>query len=981
MIYQVFAYPSDRFKKVKKGYDSNNLNVPGPNAVNFDYYTVPYDEEKGPYGFVQENSPILSMSGDSAIEESVKNGEWEENKEAHWAKKNSILSPFKEPSISRKKLNSSFTKIVPIAFELASLSLFSEHKRQRVWQRIFKSAMYRKYSDGIKPAFTKNEPYDFKQIFPEDQEGLLSTIATPTIDVYKERLNLNEVKLIASEEVKSFTIFTNVLQQSGGETVKIPGENVTLVAHIIDTDFAPGIPKLELSDEAYKSYTLSCQDFYGSLVIKNQSGTEQRLVADGFCYKLDNSGAEGRYGVSVDQDLRTAPSEKVLKELLPNLEFSLVTAEAVVSDYNADPDLPAQQLIKQYLKWLGTIIPKNTSNLELLELKVRALDLAHVVENPSKGIFVPLLPYKDYQEEVEKVLEFVDNINKNIRDNQQQIERRKQEELIIDVSKTINQNIIQTGEVLTGIVDTNISQQKQLGDYYDTIIAQKQQDINKQKAKVADLQKLVNEQQGQVSSAVQTYKEAVAQWQTLKTIELGLDVVTKLFNIAAVVQIPSTAIKELQELGRAAQVIKKTLKIAKSTSDLYTSAKASATQIKNAQDSLSNSDELGFKQASTLEWDEMNLKFASILGQGPNISAKNALKEAFSILVLRGKALLNAKVNVQKLARDIYLNNKKKSINEDQAERLEKLKGALNPKNIEDLKKSEIDLIGLTGNLVFLQKQMLSILAKAFAMQDRALQYQYLQSPTPISSFSLLDFRSALVKQTENTTKAKEKLAQFQPSTTTPVVYEIEDVMARQLVKGNVHKFTIHLDAKEFWEYVDVRIVGVVAKIEGITSTKSNQYLVNLAYQGQLFHDRNPDRQLLTFSTPRRERTYEYEVGTNKPLFTDEGKSWSKQVSPITPFSTWEISLPETEINEEIQFDEDSVNIELSFILEARIHDKAAVSFQNTATSLQLLAAQSATKQDLLNDMYSQGSALNGWDVVFNMSLDDINRSLKESIW
>jgi hypothetical protein len=94
-------------------------------------------------------------------------------------------------------------------------------------------------------------------------------------------------------------------------------------------------------------------------------------------------------------------------------------------------------------------------------------------------------------------------------------------------------------------------------------------------------------------------------------------------------------------------------------------------------------------------------------------------------------------------------------------------------------------------------------------------------------------------------------------------------------------------------------------------------------------------------------------------------------VNPITPFSTWEIGFPKTQLNKNIRFKDNTVNLKLTFILEARIKDQP---LGLRAFNFMVLAATNApSEQDLVSTMHKQGSALNGWDVVFNMSLDNIN--------
>src|SRR5687768_11286648 len=377
---------------------------------------------------------------------------------------------------------------------------------------------------------------------------------------------------------------------------------------------------------------------------------------------------------------------------------------------------------------------------------------------------------------------------------------------------------------------------------------------------------------------------------------------------------------------------------------------------------------------------------------------KQACKRLLPPMVLRGKAVTGAESTLHALQRDIYTNQKQKEINSRQAKRLEELQQKLHPAQVKDLDRSAIDLVALTGHLTFIQNQMLTILAKAFLMQDLALQYANLQAATPVLAYSLLKFSAAVVQQKAATLEDKSLLAQYQLTRTRPIEYLIEGVKPEELTGGNIFRTTIFLDAPAFYQYVNARIVSLVASVEGVKSTESGTYLLRLAYSGTPFHDRNLHRDPLTFRTPWRERIYSYNAHDNSPTFSDGGQSWSEGVSRVTPFSIWEISLPNTSTNKGLRFDGDSLTIRLSFVLEARIADAQKVMQRRALNRLlasglptglaapaaegfrPLLAAAPAlpSADSLLKQMYAQGSCTNGWDVVFNMNLEEINRALKD---
>jgi hypothetical protein len=970
VIFQVFAYPSRRFEKVKKAYASGKNPLSGSEAISFHYFTS--NANTGAFGFVKEYGKILCLSGDKKLNETLEAQDWNE---PLWAEKNSIFAPFQEDSkISLERLNQEFTEIAPIKIELTSLALLAEHNRKKVWRRVFKAAIVQKYKGAIQPEFIQYCDCDFKSQIPESEiPGFISAIATPIIDVYKPSIDLSKLQLIAREEVKEFTFFANFVEQSGTKITNIPGTDVVFLAQLVNLEKCNSVPFITLTDTAYDSATFACNRFFGALLIENESGIKHHTLVDGLKYILSDEESETRYNIKVEADIRKAPSPELLPRLKNSLEFSFTFAQGIINSSTVCSD-EEHCCVKDGLLWLVDIIPQDSSDIELLDLRVCALDLARITTKSSLGTFVPLLPYTDYEKQVTNILNYIKEINDRVYQAQEQIEQRKEKELIIDVARTLNKNIVQSGKLLTRIVEVTADQQKDLASYYDSIIAQQKQEYERQDAKINDLERQIKEQQSEVRTAVENYKQAVEDWQTRELIKFGLDVATNLFTLGTSIVIPATSISAVKDLGLMFQRIQKILSVLNATSELYTSATSSIGSIQNAQQTLDGLDDYA---TANLSWDEMSQNMTCILATSPSdssiTSAKAQLQKAFEILMLRGKALVSAKSSAHQIARDIYLQQKQQAMSKAQAARLAKLQGYLKPENIEDLDRSEIDLIGLTGSLVFIRSQMLGIVSKAFTLQDQALQYQYLQPATPITSFDLLGFKGALARQTNNTIQAKTKLNQFQSSETDPIEFEVHGVEVNHLTNGNTYQIYIRPDNLEFLEYVDVRVVAVVATIEDVASTESGRYLVNLAYQGSPFYDRDTERNLLTFHTVRRERTYEYDVETNEPNFSDQGRSWSEDVNPITPFSTWEISLPKTQLNKNVRFKNSTVNLKLTFILKARIKDQPlglrAFNF------IKLAATNAPSELDLVSTMYKR-SALNGWDVVFNMSLESINNAL-----
>ena len=994
-ILQVFAYQPEQFARIKSAYADGSNPLSGHGSQNFVQFTT--DRAAGIFGYVEEYGNVICLSNSAVFNSTLERGDWLDKL---WSKKNSVFSLFNVSSLlSLADLQQEFAQQTVIGVRLASLSVMIEQKRGLIWQRVFKGAIAQKYRATIQPNFSIHDQRDFVRMLPQDTAGIVSFIATPTVNAYKARLDLADMQLVAAEEVQDFILLANVLSVGSNKTIEVPGKKVRLFGQVLDMRVQGQPRAIFLADEAFESLQLGCDEFLGALAIRNSSGSRYSVIVDGLRFDLEGEGPEAMPFVA--DDVRVVPPAEAVPLLVNSLQFSMTFAEAVISDQSGKANGCLQQFVRDYLNWLAEFLSGASGSEELIALRIRAMDLASYAINPEYGSFVPILPYTDYEQYVQSILSYLDRIQLQVAQNEQRMTARRLEERVIDVGKTLNENIIKSGELVSDVIKANAEQQRDLEGFYDSLIAQSKAEADQQQNKINDLRASLFEAQGEVNLAVQKYKSAVQQWQTMEAIKFGLEVATNLFSLGTSIAVPASSISAVKDLGLTVQRIQKTLNVLNALSKLYTGASTGAKSLENAQHALDDLDDGQFGNPSMLSWDEMSIQFNQIMASGPDIKPEKAsLQAAFATMVLRGKAVTSAESALHALQRDIYTNQKQKEINSRQAKRLEELQQKLHPAQVKDLDRSAIDLVALTGHLTFIQNQMLTILAKAFLMQDLALQYANLQPATPVLAYSLLKFSAAVVQQKAATLEAKSLLAQYQLTRTRPIEYVIEGVKPEELTGGNIFRTAIFLDAPAFYQYVNARIVSVVASVEGVRSTESGTYLLRLAYGGTPFHDRNLHRDPLTFRTPWRERIYNYNAQDNSPRFSDGGQSWSEGVSRVTPFSIWEISLPNTSTNKGLRFDGDSLTIRLSFVLEARIADAQKVMQRRALNRLlasglppvlaapaaegfrPLLAAAPAptlpSADTLLKQMYAQGSCTNGWDVVFNMNLEEINRALKD---
>jgi len=84
--------------------------------------------------------------------------------------------------------------------------------------------------------------------------------------------------------------------------------------------------------------------------------------------------------------------------------------------------------------------------------------------------------------------------------------------------------------------------------------------------------------------------------------------------------------------------------------------------------------------------------------------------------------------------------------------------------------------------------------ASAVTIQDRALQYEYLQPPMPINSFSFIDLHLAIVSQSQSI--ARDLTVQHTPVLQSDlIIYEIHGVDPKSLINGSSYRFSVPLNS------------------------------------------------------------------------------------------------------------------------------------------------------------------------------------------
>jgi hypothetical protein len=965
-ILQVFAYNAQQWQQVRSDFANFPQYLQGPTAYQkFLYYIRPLTTDDGGnvYGMVAQRGDITISSRDTAFAKSVTAGQW---RDAQWAQGDCILAPWLGASIALD----SFGKLVPIRITLSPLSLVMNHARERAAWSVFRAAMAAIYADAVYPAFPSANPQDFDDVYPVRRQGILSDLATPTISAYVQRFDLSSLQLALPEVVQQFGIFANLLEWRGAGGPALPGTAVALLSHIVNVTAAAdgSVPTLTVTDEAYAGFSLSCAKFVGGLYVTDTSATRRQLIADGIRYERGPVGQQGRYTARATGDVHGAPTLTTLQSLSSQLAAGSNAASASLAAWQAMAPQGRVRLLIRFADWMTGLIPNDCPDQKLQGLRLDALSISRAAQALVVGTRqVPYLTFKAYEPAVQAITTVAGRIQDTLSRYQDRIEQRKIAESLITDLKAINQNVIDTGKLLTDYFQACAQHQQDLAASYAGIAAADQQTLEQTNKTVATLQTDLDDQRAAVSTAIDRYKVAIGNKETEEIVKLSFEIAESIFELGASVAGGGEEgdAKQLKELF---EDIQKIVALLGAINKLAEAIKGGEEEIAAADAAFTALGSAPLPTAALLNWDEFRVRMKTAIEKGPAMGERDDAEAAIDVLVLRGKALVETQESAANLITRIFQEQRRETMAQDQSTRLQDLTSKLDPANVQDLDLANIDLVGLTGELDQLQAQMLAQLVRTVVIQDLALQYEYLQQPTaPPSAFDLISVGVYIAAQQSALIDAKSALDPPPTAIEKPVSYVIAGIPPDALAGGRAFKFQIPLAAPEFLPFTMVRFSRLDLTVEGIGGTAGEQFVVRLLYRGDPFYDRDQQRNAIKFSTSPRVTNYLGTVTPGAPSSASAGEETSGDYSQVTPFSDWEISFPTDGPNTGLGFS-GSVKLTLSFYLTAQINPGAK--------PLRLAATDGpGTYLDMLAAMQGK-TCLNGWDAVFSYTEDKINAFL-----
>jgi hypothetical protein len=1010
-IFQVFAYKAPVFAEVKAAFLKSAAGkgyVEGLSALPFQYYTTPRNSETGvELGYVSGLGKVNIVSADPVFAASITRGDWFD---ANRAGGNNI---FESSQTGTKVEMADFTAVVPIAFQLTPLgNLIPVDKSaagRNYWNRLLKGSLLQKYGKQVSVAFPAANTYRWRSLLPNSGPWL-STIATPSVNVYDAHLELGTIQLTNRAAVKKFDSWSVVLE-AGTVTAAVPGDAVSISSFFIQTSGPGAAPTVQLASlTALRSVSLACGRMDGAITIGYAGGPEHKVVMDGVAIESSDAvGNTGRSSVKVTGDLFGVQDPTRLTAQASNLNFSIVTCQTLLYSCGSTA-AEAQALSRDCLAWLAGIIPDDESiSQELAVIRLRAAYLANVARRLDEmGVTVPYLTYSAYRDYISAMSTSAKTLNDTIFQFQTKIDLQRNAELTAKTADEINRNIKASGQLLTDYIAAVAVNQGDIATNYQGIITTKQRELQSAVSSFAAISKSVSDQTEAVREAKIAFEFAMRDYEVGEIIKAVINISVAFVTVGIAIVTPSATIAALADLGETAQKIQKLITVLGKIMDMEKLIEGTVRNIVSVTRTLAELDKIKLTMPSSQEWSEMSINFDTSLATVPPEVAgpKAAFSAAFKILVLRAQAMLTAQSKIAQLNSEIALNQAQEKINKDQQVRLAKLTQGL---NLGDTSKapdvSEVDLLSLTGHVQSQLNQTLGSLAQAMILQSSAVQFELLARPTQILQFDLSSLQAVMASQQANIIDAKNAFNPPPFVVNDPIRVLVRGVPVSTFTGGNTFEFQIQPSETQFQPYNMVRVQQVTVDIPAIKGSKAGQYRIDLAFEGNPFEDRNAYGDPLLFNTVTRHfGPFTYNAADHKLISGDQTGSIGNEITRITPFSTWQITMPKMDVNQDLNFGlETAVDIVLSFRIVAlaqpalirslRARGVAPAGLTHTALmaawgrppQLMRLAAgeaaaptvPAATLDDMLEQMFKAQGVLKGWDCVLNMLEEPVNRFLE----
>ena len=985
-IYQVFAYDKSVYNEIMEQYPQTDEYLFGLRVANFRLFTKPRNSITNPdltFGYSEYVGKILALSQDPSFENIrpfLKDNLYDVQESIF-----KFVTDFNVISMTNSMTS---TIKLKLKFDTISSYTITDSTLQHYWSDTLMASTFQKFGRDSSPNFENVSAESFSSYMQTFNPDLVTSTATSYSAIIQMNFNLQDLKILNPEFVTNLFIFADVIEVFPGTPIRLPGQ---ISIHIICRKFishsgADEVPAIMI---AANNVDLVASNFIGVLRKENDKTMKHFTIANGTMFETVADTNIANLLTVRSTDISKLPTPSALPELYSQdtsnyynvwltrnfinaLQLEMVSIQSILS-IRANEETVNEG--ESALLWIIEVLSnRNVDQLSLeLETVLGQALLINTTRQPEyvkATLLVPRLTYSQYKNLYEEMLSLIRAYENQLTQVSAEISRRKQAEIDANTQMELNENILSIGKFLVGQVQVATAHQQDIVNYHDSIDSMKRDQILLAEDEAKDLLDQLEEQQKQVKDAGDTLRAALEQYQREQ-------IIRDLFEIAGAVgslfsgglglrTLPATA----ANIERVAKKVEYVVEVIKLISGLYEQGRnirndigtfnRAATFLDRDFTSISESD-----FPSELEWMDFDTDIESFthpsILPGQVSGEASDFRSATKKLSARGRAYLNLQKNLQSLKYDVIVNELQKGVVERHAVRLNELESTLLQSSLTDYEANTTDLFEV-GNIVMMRaNEVRTNLAQTFVTMDAALQYEYLQPPTPLESYNTLNIQEAVLNQVSRSVTALEDPL-FRPhNLPDPVSYDIPAVPVSSLMSDEGFKQRIPLSSIEFFDYVRVRIIEIEMQVDGVEMARDDTVFIEAEASGELIQDRDFRREEKNFvSFPVKYRyMYDFKTGETK-VGNRLAPSFIDRFMMMTPFVEWTFRIPNATLNHDIRFAGLVTTLRLKFHVSIILEPAARLQSAGASVTTLLL---SMDRREILRD----------WDAICAMDAEKVN--------
>ena len=994
LIYQVFVYDKEVYEDVYMQYPQTSDYLFGRSGDHFRLFTQKRYTvaDTLTVGYTEHIGSVLALSRDPYFD-TIRHY----LKDEHYDVSESIFKFILDFSVAQKTNQMNKTIQVELNFSAISNKSLSSMDLKHNWDEAVMTTTFQKFGREVSPDFRPVPAPNYFSYMDTFNPSLVTSTATTHTSIIHMNFNLQDLRILNPKFVTDLFIFADVIEIHPGNAVNLPGQNSV---HIICREFVShssgdSIPEVFISTDNFK---IISSRFVGVLSIVDNTNMTHLTISDGLVYNtVRDPTIPGLFTVSAFESVTRLPTPSIIPDMynkapsnyherwltrtfLNALELEMVSVQNILSIRANDREVEAAE---QSLSWITqTLSNDNTklsTDLEAVLCQALVINKTRESEYLRQALVVPRLTYPEYEDLYNNMLTLVHSYEHSMATVANEISKHKQNEAIASTQAELNDNIRSIGNFLVKQVKVATEHQQDVINYHKEIDRMKLNEIAQQDAKAREMLTEVTEYQARVKEAGEALKLALDKWQTEQIVREAFEIigaVGSLFsggvNIAA---LPAGA----TNIARVAAKIEYVVEVIKQISALYEQGRNIRTDANNFNRATEFLDRTVFSPSdypNELEWSDFDSDILSMTLGLPTSAAQVTAKAldfrtAANKLSARGRAYLNLQKKVQALKSEKILNELQRDVVDRHVSRLTELQSSLSQSALSDSEANNTDLFEL-GNILMMRANVIRTkLAQTFVTMDAALQYYYLQDPTPITGYDILTIQEAAVHQISNSIAALSAFPSKPHDLSDPISYDIPNVKVSSLQSKQGFQQRIPLSAIEFQDYLRVRVIEIEIRVDNVVSSANDTVYIEAEASGEIIQDRDLHRKTKTFASYPVKYPFVYNHLTGKTTVGNRpSPQFIDKYMRMTPFVEWTFKIPEVLTNSGIQFSSELTTLHLKFHVSAIFHPLRS-RLARSPTDL------SGSLNTLLDDM-DGNTVVGDWDAVCAMDAKEINRLWKQ---